>query len=79
MGKIMEIGILYKLTNEIDHLKEAKSLLNDILSHYNIYDQQFEKLDETKYPIRGPYANKKSEADELNIRIRSYLGFDDSE
>lgn len=55
-----------KLIQELKDLKEAKDLLDKMLSHYDIYKKQFKEIPEY-------------DQERLNNEIRKYQNFDDSE
>jgi len=75
--------IVDQLISSLQELKDAKELLNNILIKYDIYRQQFNTFDTLKFPKTGDKSSPKHtwtcEADEMNIKIRKYLKFDDSE
>lgn len=84
------MGTLEKFNEELNELFEAKKLLDDILSGYDVYTKEF-RFSKDKFPNRKleksiGYERARlethtwiSEEDELNKRIRAYKNFDDSE
>jgi hypothetical protein len=65
--------MLDEVLNEIEQLKMAKKLLDDILVYYDIYGYCFDNerlLEEKTFRIFP---------DLISTRIRKYLKFDDSE
>jgi len=63
---------LEKFLEEINELKKAKELLDDLLAHYSIYSEEFDnKSIKQDKPISGQRS--------INQRIRPYKNFDDSE
>jgi len=83
--------MLDKFLEEINELKEAKALLDDILRGYSVYEKTFNFNDTTKFPdpdleskighekARDAKHTWKTDAEVLNNKIRNYIKFDDSE
>lgn len=63
MGNLENINNFIK---EVEHLKDAKELLDEILVAYDIYGQKFNN-------------SSLFDKDGLNRKVRKYLNFDDSE
>lgn len=63
MGNLENINNFIK---EVEHLKDAKELLDEILVAYDIYGQEFDN-------------SSLFDKDGLNRKVRKYLDFDDSE
>jgi ABC-type Fe3+-hydroxamate transport system substrate-binding protein len=67
------------ISKALNRAKEAQDLLDSILSYYNIYSGQFDKIRD----IDAKYLFKLSDGSYykygLNTRIRAYIKFDDSE
>lgn len=63
MGNLENINNFIK---EVEHLKDAKELLDEILVAYDIYGQEFNN-------------SSLFDKDGLNRKVRKYLDFDDSE
>lgn len=82
---------LDKFLEEIQHLKDAKKLLEEILTGYDIYTGEFHFDNTGKLPTEkliNDLGHKKStelphlwktKHEELNDKIRNYIEFDDSE
>ena len=79
----MKDQLLADLIETLTDLNDAKQLLDEILSHYDVYRQQFNAIDTMKFAPRGdlriPKPEWTSESENLNKKIRTYLKFDDSE
>lgn len=79
----MKEQLLSDIIETLTDLDDAKRLLDEILTHYDVYRQQFTAIDTMKFAPRGdlsiPKSNWKSESEILNQKIKKYLQFDDSE
>lgn len=63
----------YDIIEPLKSLIEAKELLNSVLSYYDVYSGQFDKIPDYECGFRG------SSCPTLNEKIRQYIKFDDSE
>lgn len=67
------------IAKALNRAKEAQDILDRVLSYYDVYSGQFDKIPD----IDAEYLFKCSDGsyykDGLNTRIRSYINFDDSE
>ena len=70
-----------KFLHEINELKKAKRLLDDILFFYNIYENTFdnERIQKDDKQEKNFALKNKVQRDTLNDSIRAYIQFDDSE
>ena len=73
----MKEELMNDIVNSISELIEAKKLLDEILSHYDVNRQQFTAIDTMKFAPGGDLSIPKtewiSESETLNQKIKQYL------
>lgn len=70
---------LIVLIQTLEDALRAKEILSTILSYYDIYSGQFEKIPDYQAEYMYKRADGTYITDTLNKKIRDYIQFDDSE
>ena len=68
-----------ELIETLNRAKEAQDILNRVLSYYNIYSGQFDKIPDYDAEHIFRCSDDALIRNTLNARIRAYKDFDDSE
>lgn len=68
-----------ELIKTLQRAQEAQDILNSVLSYYNIYSGQFDKIPDYDAEHIFRCSDGTLIRNTLNARIRSYTNFDDSE
>ena len=67
------------ISKALNRAKEAQDLLDSILSYYDVYSGQFDKIRDIDAEYLFKLSDGSYHKDGLNTRIREYIKFDDSE